>query len=77
MKFDLCMACQNLRIDNQDSEPESDTDPDPYGSLDGGSPRIYSGGEEDHKGEEEDDEEKDDADGEPPRSPEVDEKSAK
>jgi hypothetical protein len=54
--------------EDSDSEPESDADP--YGSLDGGSPRNFSGDEGNKKGDGEDDDPE-------PRSPNIDIKSAK
>jgi hypothetical protein len=54
--------------EDSDSEPESDADP--YGSLDGGSPRNFSGDEGNKKGDDEDDDPE-------PRSPNIDIKSAK
>jgi hypothetical protein len=75
-----CIICQKLKVvegedvhEDSDLEPESDTDP--YGSLDGGSPRNFSGDEGNKKGDDEDDDPEDD-DPEP-RSPNIDIKSAK
>jgi hypothetical protein len=67
----------------EDSDPESKSDVDPYGSLDGGSLRNFSGDEVDRKGKEGnkngDDEDDDPEDDDPePRSPNIDiNKSAK
>jgi hypothetical protein len=66
----------------EDSDPKSETDADPYCSLDGGSPRNISGDEVDRKGKEGnkngDDEDDYLEDDEPePRSPNIDIKSAK
>jgi hypothetical protein len=36
----------------EDSDPKSESDADPYSSLDGGSPRIFSGDEVDRTGNE-------------------------
>jgi hypothetical protein len=59
----------------EDSDPEPESDADPYGSLDGGSPRNFSGDEGNKKGDGEDNDPEDD-DPEP-RSPNIDIKSAK
>jgi hypothetical protein len=55
-----CIICQKLKVvevedvqENSNPEPESDTDL--YGSLDGGSPRNFSGDEGNIKGDDEDD----------------------
>jgi hypothetical protein len=79
-----CIICQKLKVveveevqEDFDPESESDHDADPYGSLDGGSQRNYSGDEVDRKGKEGNkngDEEDDDPE---PRSPNIDIKSAK
>jgi hypothetical protein len=66
----------------EDSDPESESNADPYCSLDGGSPRNFLGDEVDRKGKEGnkngDDEDDDLKDDEPePRSPNIDIKSAK
>jgi hypothetical protein len=59
----------------EDSDLEPESDADPYGSLDGGSPRNFSGDKGNKKGDGEDDDPEDD-DPEP-RSPNIDIKSAK
>jgi hypothetical protein len=66
----------------EDSDPESESDADPYGSIDGGSSRNFSGDEVDQKGKEGnkngDDEDDDPEDDDPePRSPNIDTKSVK
>jgi hypothetical protein len=55
-----CIICQELKVvevedvqEDSDSEPESDADL--YGSLDGGSPRNFSGDEGNKNGDDEDD----------------------
>jgi hypothetical protein len=52
-----CIICQKLKVVEveevqEDSDLESESDADPYGSLDGGSPRNFSGDEVDRKGKE-------------------------
>jgi hypothetical protein len=54
----------------EDYDPQPESDVDPYGSLDGGSPRNFSGDEGNKKGDDEDDDPE-------PRSPNIDIKSAK
>jgi hypothetical protein len=53
-----CIICQKLKVIEveevqEDSDLESESDADLYGSLDGGSPRNFSGDEVDRKGKEE------------------------
>jgi hypothetical protein len=82
-----CIICQKLKVVEveevqEDSDPESESDADPYGSLDRGSPRNFSGDEVDRKGKEGnkngDDKDDDPEDDHPePRSPNIDIKSAK
>jgi hypothetical protein len=43
-----CIICQKLKVVEvedvqEDSDPEPESDADPYGSLNGGSPRNFSG----------------------------------
>ena len=73
-----------MRLVEEESDEEAEeldeSGPDSYGSLDGGSPREFSPDEDDKlKGKEEDDEgdRYDDNDPSPPRSPNLDIKSAK
>jgi hypothetical protein len=66
----------------EDSDPEPESDTDPYGSLDEGSPRNFSGDEVGQKGKEgnknSDDKDDDPEDGDPePLSPNIDIKYAK
>jgi hypothetical protein len=79
-----CIKCQKLKVVEveevqEDSDPKCDSDPDadPYGSLNGGSPRNFSGDDVVRKGKEGNkngDEEGDDPE---LRSPNLDIKSAK
>jgi hypothetical protein len=60
-----CIICQKLKVVEvedveEDSDPEPESDADPYGSLDGGSPRNFSGDEVNKKGDDEDDDPEDD-----------------
>jgi hypothetical protein len=59
----------------EDSDPEPESDADPYGSLDGGSPKKILGDEGNKKGDGEDNDPKDNHP--EPRSPNIDIKSAK
>jgi hypothetical protein len=82
-----CIICQKLKVIEveevqEDSDTESESNADPYGSLNGGSPRNFLGDEVDRKGKEGnkngDDEDDDPEDVDPePRSPNIDIKSAK
>jgi hypothetical protein len=82
-----CIICQKLKVVEvedvqEDSDAECESDTDPYGSLDGGSPRNFSGDEVDRKGKEGnkngEDEDDDPEDDDPePRSPNIDIKSTK
>jgi hypothetical protein len=82
-----CIICQKLKVVEvedvqEDSDAERESDTDPYGSLDGGSPRNFSGDEVDRKGKEgnkngEDEDDDPEDDGPEPRSPNIDIKSAK
>jgi hypothetical protein len=70
-----CIICQKLKVVEvedvqEDSDPEPESDADLYGSLDGGSPRNFSGDEGNKNGDDEDDDPE-------PRSPNIDIKSAK
>jgi hypothetical protein len=61
----------------EDSDPESESDANPYGSLSGGSPRNFSGDEVDRKGKEGNKNGDNEDDDPEPRSPNIDIKSAK
>jgi hypothetical protein len=70
-----CIICQKLKVVEvedvqEDSNPEHESDADPYGSLDGGSPRNFLGDEGNKKGDDEDDDPE-------PRSPNINIKSTK
>jgi hypothetical protein len=79
-----CITCQKLKVVEveevqEDSDPEcdSDHDADLYGSLDGGSPRNFSGDEVVQKGKEGNKNGVEDGDDPEPRPPNLDIKSAK
>jgi hypothetical protein len=77
-----CIICQKLKVVaveevQEDSDPESESDADPYGSLDEGSSINFSGDEVDQKGKEGNKNGDDEDDDPEPRSPNIDIKSAK
>jgi hypothetical protein len=77
-----CIICQKLKVVEvedvqEDSDAERESNTDPYGSLDGGSPRNFLGDEVDRKGKEGNKNGEDKDDDPEPRSPNIDIKSAK